>query len=147
MAGYRDGTEGRNPHINLLWICGIDSNLALGRETTAVLEGERVRWLCLGAAAILAAASGAAQAMNADTLSLEGRDNRGLPRQLFADKIAIMTEAEFLKEAEQRIWLSAYANNNLRSDYHWQADACYAEAQRRGKPELYHKAWERASRQ
>lgn len=43
-----------------------------------------------------------------------------------------------------RIWLSAYANNNPRSDYHWQADACYDEAARRGKPELYVQAYEKA---
>lgn len=41
-----------------------------------------------------------------------------------------------------RIWLSAYADSNPRSDYHWQADACYDEARRRGKPELYQQAWD-----
>lgn len=30
-----------------------------------------------------------------------------------------------------------------RSDYHWQADACYDEAARRGKPELYTQAYNR----
>lgn len=77
---------------------------------------------------------------------LSGRDNFGKPRQEFADKIAALDDAAIFKEAEHRIWLSAYANNNPRSDYHWQADACYDEAQRRGKPDLYSKAWEQASR-
>lgn len=80
-----------------------------------------------------------------DRIELVGKDNRGKPRQLFADKIATLNEAAFLKEAQDRIWLSAYAGNNPRSDYHWQADACYDEAQRRGKPELYRSAWLYAS--
>ncbi len=77
-------------------------------------------------------------------LTIEGKDNSGKPRQLFADKIASISDAEFLKVAEQTIWLSAFANNNRRSDYHWQADACAEEATRRGQPELYQQAWERA---
>ena len=81
------------------------------------------------------------------TIILEGRDNYGQPRQEFADKIAALDEDGFLKQAEHSIWLSAYARNNPRSDYHWHADACYKEAQARGKPELYQRAWERASNQ
>lgn len=81
------------------------------------------------------------------SVKLDGKDNYGKPRQGFADKIAAMTDAEFLKEAEQSIWLSAYANNNPRSDYHWHADTCYHEAQRRGKPELYSEAFRKASGQ
>jgi hypothetical protein len=49
-----------------------------------------------------------------------------------------------VKQAEQDIWLSAYANNNPRSDYHWQADTCRKEAQRRGHPELYERAYRQA---
>lgn len=75
-------------------------------------------------------------------ITLEGRDNYGKPRQVFADKVAALDDKEFVKEAQQRIWLSAYANNNPRSDYHWQADACWDEAQRRGKPELYKAAYD-----
>ncbi len=78
-------------------------------------------------------------------LVLEGTDNYGKPRQAFADRLAAASTAEYLDIAEQYIWLSAYANNNPRSDYHWMCDACYDEAKRRGKPELYRKAWEQAS--
>jgi hypothetical protein len=78
-------------------------------------------------------------------LRLIGNDNYGKPRQAYADKLFAMDDDAFLTEAEQTIWLSAYANNNPRSDYHWQADACYDEATRRGKPELYRKAWKLAS--
>lgn len=74
------------------------------------------------------------------TLTLKGNDNHGEPRQKFANTIAAMSDEEFVSFAENKIWLSAYANNNPRSDYHWQADACYDEAERRGKPSLYKKA-------
>jgi hypothetical protein len=77
-------------------------------------------------------------------LTIEGTDNYGVPRQHFADTLAASDEAQFLQIAEEYIWLSAYADSNPRSDYHWKADACYDEAERRGKPELYRKAWERA---
>lgn len=78
-------------------------------------------------------------------LTIDGLDNYGKPRQHFADRIAEMDDARFMKEAEQYIWLSAYAANNPRSDFHWMADSCYDEAKRREKPELYKKAWERAA--
>ena len=81
-----------------------------------------------------------------ETLTIAGKDNYGNPRQSFADKIASLDDAAFVKEAQHRIWLSAYANNNPRSDYHWQADACYDEAQRRGKPELYKAAYDYVAR-
>ena len=80
------------------------------------------------------------------SIVLEGRDNYGRPRQAFADQIAALSDEEVVKLTEQKIWLSAFANNNPRSDYHWQADACYSEAKRRGKPELYQSAWEQAVR-
>jgi hypothetical protein len=80
-----------------------------------------------------------------DRLVITGFDNYGNKRQDFADKLAASDESAFIYLAEQRIWLSAYASNNPRSDYHWQADACYDEANRRGKIELYRKAWEQAS--
>jgi hypothetical protein len=80
-----------------------------------------------------------------ERITLDGRNNYGQPRQNFADQLALFDDASFQKETEQCVWLSAFANNNLRSDYHWMADACYAEAKRRDKPELYRTAWERAS--
>jgi hypothetical protein len=74
----------------------------------------------------------------------DGNDNFGKPRQDFADKLAAMDEAAYLKAAEQVIWLSAYANNNPKSDYHWQATACYKEAERRGDKALYTRAYNQA---
>lgn len=77
-----------------------------------------------------------------DRVIIVGKDNHGKPRQAWADKLAALSDHDFVKEARHMIWLSGYANNNPRSDYHWQADACYDEAQRRGKPELYQSAYD-----
>ena len=55
-----------------------------------------------------------------------------------------MSDKKLLEETEKKIWLSAYANNNRRSDFHWHVDACYDEWERRGKPEMYVKAYDAA---
>lgn len=81
----------------------------------------------------------------ADAITIDGKDNYGKPRQDFANMVAALADEAFVTEAKKCIWLSAYANNNPRSDYHWQAGACYREAQRRGKPELYKRAHDRAA--
>lgn len=63
-------------------------------------------------------------------------------------KIKAMDDSALMKEAEQKIWLSAFAANNPKSDYHWQCDAVYDECMRRGKVDtIYKPAWERASKQ
>lgn len=80
-----------------------------------------------------------------DKLTIEGKDNYGKPKQEFADKLAAASDEEYLKIAEEYIWLSAYANNNPGSDYHWKCDAAYDEAVRRGKSNLYTEAWNRAA--
>jgi hypothetical protein len=77
----------------------------------------------------------------------EGKDNYGKPKADFLGRIASLDDEKFVREAETVIWLSAFASNNSRSDYHWQADACYDEAKRRGKPELYNRAWKQAANQ
>lgn len=58
-------------------------------------------------------------------------------------KLEGLTDAELRAECEHYIWLSAYAANNPRSDYHWQCDATYDECVRRDKRDIYaaaHKA-------
>jgi len=80
-----------------------------------------------------------------DKLTLEGKNNYGKPKQDFADELAAASDEEYLKIAEEYIWLSAWAANNRRSDYHWMCDATYDEAKRRGKPELYGQAHKMAS--
>lgn len=79
-----------------------------------------------------------------DRLLLSGRSNYSVPAQSFADSIAASDDAQFVQTAEEVIWFSAYANNNPTSDYHWQASACYYEAQRRGDPGLYQRAYDQA---
>jgi len=51
-----------------------------------------------------------------------------MTRTEYRDKLAAMTNAQLSQECEDMIWLSAYANNNPRSDYHWMVDATYGEA-------------------
>lgn len=83
--------------------------------------------------------------VTSDRVLIPGTDNYGNPRQDYADKLAKASDEEYLKIAEDAIWLSAYANNNPHSDYHWQADACWDDARRRGDPGLYTRAWEKAA--
>jgi len=66
-----------------------------------------------------------------------GKDNYGNLKQDYLDKLQTLTDSLLSAECEHMIWLSAYANNNPRSDYHWQCDACYDECDRRNKVEIY----------
>ena len=74
-----------------------------------------------------------------------GKDNYGKLKSLFLDKLKALSDEELRGKCEEFIWLSAYANNNPRSDYHWQCDACYDEATRRGNPDIYSNAYEAVS--
>lgn len=65
----------------------------------------------------------------------------------YNDKLTSMNLQELEKEAENTIFLSAYANNNPRSDYHWMTDCVYDECHLRDKANLYFKAHERISKQ
>lgn len=76
-----------------------------------------------------------------------GNDNYGNPKSEYVAKVAAMTDEELFKETEQKIWLSAYANNNPRSDYHWHVDACYDECKKRNNVGLYERAYKMASMQ
>lgn len=77
------------------------------------------------------------------TLTIEGKSNYGKPRQEYADKVLSMDDEKLLDETEHMIWLSAYANNNPRSDYHWQADVCIAVCHHRD-PTFHQIAYDRA---
>ena len=66
-----------------------------------------------------------------------GKDNYGNPKQAYLDKLANMDDKQLREACNQMIWLSAYANNNPRSDYHWKCDACYDECQRRHTEHIY----------
>jgi len=69
-----------------------------------------------------------------------GNDNYGKPKISYLLKLTEMSDTELRKACESDIWLSAYAENNPRSDYHWMCDACYDECKRRGKSEIYSQA-------
>ncbi len=73
-----------------------------------------------------------------------GNDNYGQPKQAYLDKIAALDDTTLLDKCEQAIWLSAYAANNPRSDFHWQVDACYDECIKRGKGNIYERAYKQA---
>ena len=59
-------------------------------------------------------------------------------------KLQKMNDEELQEESKNMIWHSAFAANNPTADVHWQADACYDEAYRRGNTEIYNKAFEDA---
>ena len=59
------------------------------------------------------------------------RDNHGQPKAFYFDRIAVMDMLKLKEETKSKIWLSAFANNNPRSDYHWHVDACMDELRKR----------------
>lgn len=75
----------------------------------------------------------------------EGLDNYGIPKSNYVGNIAKLDYEILLEETESKIWLSAYSNNNPRSDYHWHVDACYDELLKRdGNDSGYRKAYNNA---
>jgi len=86
--------------------------------------------------------------INNDRLNkYHGLDNMKTPKVEYLKKIVQFDDKLLFSECKNMIWLSAYANNNPRSDYHWQCDACYDEGKRRNKPEIYKKAYKEVSKQ
>lgn len=77
-------------------------------------------------------------------MQFTGNDNYGKPKSEYIARIAAMDDKALFDETESKIWLSAYAANNPRSDYHWHADALYEECQKRDG-DIYKKAWKKAS--
>jgi len=70
----------------------------------------------------------------------KGMDNSGNPKTDYLTKLVQMSDIELYKECESKIWLSAFAANNHKSDYHWHCDACYVECVRRNKENIYSQA-------
>jgi len=77
---------------------------------------------------------------------LSNPDNSAEKQGAYCARLEAMDDAALLKETESKIWLSAFAANNPRSCYHWHADACYDEAARRGKPEIYKTGYDNVAR-
>lgn len=71
-----------------------------------------------------------------------GKDNYGKPKMDYIKNIIAKTDEELFEECKSTIWLSAYAANNPRSDYHWHCDVCYDESVRRGSG-IYKQAYDK----
>ena len=71
-----------------------------------------------------------------------GLDNYKNPKSKYLEKIINMSDDELLNECKGKIWLSAFASNNPKSDYHWHCDACYDECERRNKLNIYKEAYQ-----
>ncbi len=72
-----------------------------------------------------------------DELKYKGKDNDGNLKSDYLAKLTAMTDDQLRHECNDKIWLSAYASNNPRSDFHWQCDACYDECKQRNRPDIY----------
>lgn len=77
------------------------------------------------------------QNVSPQSVKYSGNDNRGQPKSLYLEKLQRSTDSELFETTKSMIWLSAYAANNSRSDYHWMCDATYDEWVRRGKVSEY----------
>ena len=55
----------------------------------------------------------------------------------YRKQIQVMSDKDLRAAANMMIYLSAYADNNPRSDYHWKCDAVYDECKTRGKLNIY----------
>lgn len=66
---------------------------------------------------------------------------REYTREEYGAKLEALTDEQLYEECVHNIWLSAFANNNPRSAFHWQADACYGETSRRHKDDIYERAY------
>lgn len=64
-------------------------------------------------------------------------NHKDAPKSEYLSKLMGMTDDALFAETKDKIWLSAYAHNNPRSDYHWQCDATYDEWCRRDKKDRY----------
>lgn len=74
-----------------------------------------------------------------------GKDNYGKPKSEYLNNVSKMDNEALYEETTHKIWLSAYANNNPRSDYHWHVDAIYAEWDKRKLLDEYQRAYDEVS--
>lgn len=68
-------------------------------------------------------------------------DNYGKPKLDYKKRIGEMNDSDLFSETKHKIWLSAYANNNPRSDFHWHVDYIYNEWVERKKENEYARAY------
>lgn len=56
---------------------------------------------------------------------------------IYANELQALSDEALRSKVNMKIWLSAYANNNPRSAFHWQCDAAYDECERRNRLDIY----------
>ena len=69
-------------------------------------------------------------------------DNSPEKQAAYQGRVESMDDERLYLETKDKVWFSAYASNNPRSCFHWQADCCRAECARRGKEELAEQAYQ-----
>lgn len=77
-------------------------------------------------------------------LRYQGVDNYGRPKSEYLSKLSAMTDAELSSECYSTIYQAARCSNNRKADWHWMADACGDESDKRkgdGKAGIYEEAW------
>lgn len=90
--------------------------------------------------------SGAVFAVRAYQTRYPGFDNDKRPKGEFIEKIAKMSDDDLFEATKNGLWLSVFANNNPRSDFHWQAEVFYDEWQHRERRDQYTAAYEAAAK-
>jgi hypothetical protein len=78
---------------------------------------------------------------------LSNPDNAPENQEAYKANLAGMSDKELAKECADKIWFSAYANNNPISCFHWQCDYTYNECDRRGKVAIYSREHARLMRE
>ena len=68
-------------------------------------------------------------------------------KAIFDDKLRACSDEQLAEYCDRYIWLAAYAHNNPHSAYHWMCDACYDEAVRRDRVDIYTKEHKRLVRE
>jgi hypothetical protein len=61
---------------------------------------------------------------------------------VYIGSLQAMDDWKLFDTCKDMIWFSAYALNRPSSDFHWMCDACFAECKRRGRDDIYQKAYE-----
>lgn len=69
-----------------------------------------------------------------------------MTHEKWALELSKMTDDELRQACNKYIWLSAYANNNPDSAYHWQCDMTYDECHLREKIYIYAEEHEKLSK-
>ncbi len=68
-----------------------------------------------------------------------------MEKEQYIAHLRTLSDDKLGEECEHKIWLSAYAANNPKSDYHWHADECYTESQERTDKGIYAAAYRRVT--